>query len=390
MVTSLELPAPLVQDLTPLRALVNLRTLTCRSTVGYDNKAETDTAVLGSLEALETINDQPVARFWKEVKTRQADFRDFLQVVPALTAEQQLAAVAARLKAHNPGFGGQVASKIEGGVVTEIGVGGTVTDLSPLRALVGLKVLNYSEGPLSDLSPLKGMKLASLNLDRTLVQDLAPLEGMPLTSLSHRGGPSQGHCKVRDLTPLKGMPLTSLNLTCCYVGTDLTPLKGMPLTSLSVGGFYGENQVRDLEPLRGMKLTELDLGACRQVRNVGPLKGMPLTSLYLDRTGVEEMSPLKGMPLTRLSVSRTGVRDLEPLKGMRLTWLWVFEANGVTDLRPLEGMPLDFISLTSRNITQGLDTLRKMKTLRHISENWTEGGPAADYWAAYDKRKAKQ
>src|SRR5262249_27066088 len=152
MVTSLELPGPLVQDLTPLRALVNLRSLTCRSTVGYDNKAENDAAVLRSLEALEMINGRPVAVFWKEGKARRADFKEFLEVVPALTAEQQVAAVAARLTEHNPGFGGQVASKIEGGVVTEIGIGGPVTDLSPVRALAGLKALNCS-GPLSDLSP---------------------------------------------------------------------------------------------------------------------------------------------------------------------------------------------------------------------------------------------
>ena len=137
MVTSLDLPAPIVQDLTPLRALLNLRTLTCRSTVGYDNNAERDVAVLRSLDALETINGRPTVQFWNEVKARQADFQEFLKVVPALTPEQQVAAVAAQLKDHNPGFGGDVASKIEGGVVTEIGIGAPVTDLSPVRAWRG-------------------------------------------------------------------------------------------------------------------------------------------------------------------------------------------------------------------------------------------------------------
>jgi serine/threonine protein kinase/Leucine-rich repeat (LRR) protein len=434
MVTSLELPAPIVQDLTPLRALLNLRALTCRSTVGWDNNAENDVAVLRSLEALETINDKPVAVFWKEVKARQADFQEFLKVVPALTAEQQVSAVAARLKEHNPGFGGQVQSKIEGGVVTEIGLGGPVTDLSPLRALVGLKVLNYSEGPLSDLAPLKGMKLAALNLDRTLALDLSPLKGMPLTSLSHRGVHfDPGHRNIQDLTPLRGLPLTSLNLSGSYAGGDLGPLKGMkltaldltdcsgvrdlsplkdmPLTTLSVGGWYSGNQVqdlgplrgmkltaldvsnnpiRDLGPLRGMKLTRLDLHWCSQLKDLEPLTGMPLTWLNVDNTTVEDVAPLKGMPLTYLVVARTGVRDLAPLKGMPLKTLWIFESNGITDLTPLQGMSLEFITLTSKNITQGMDILRKMKSLRNISENWTDGIPAADYWAAYDKREPRK
>src|SRR5262249_44982391 len=129
---------------------------------------------------------------------------------------------------------------------------------------------------------------------------------------------------------------------------------------------------------------------CPQVRDLGPLRSMPLTSLNLDRTVVEDISPLKGMPLTVLILARTGVRDLTPIKGMPLKILWIFEANGITDLTPLEDMHLEFITMTSRNITQGMDILRKMKSIKRMSENWTEGVPAAEYWAAYDKGELKK
>src|SRR5262249_48772982 len=67
VLTSLDMPAPSVQDYLPLRALSGLKTLVCRSTAGWDNKAESDAAVLRALQKLESINGKPVAQFWKEV-----------------------------------------------------------------------------------------------------------------------------------------------------------------------------------------------------------------------------------------------------------------------------------------------------------------------------------
>ena len=59
---------------------------------------------------------------------------------------------------------------------------------------------------MSDLSPLKDMKLTDLNCGNTQVSDLSPLKDMKLTEL---------HCcgtKVSDLSPLKDMKLTDLLL----------------------------------------------------------------------------------------------------------------------------------------------------------------------------------
>ncbi len=385
MVTSLELPSPLVQDLTPLRALTNLRTLTCRTTVGYDNNAERDVAVLRSLEALETINGKPVAEFWKEVKARQADFQEFLRVVPALTAEQQVAAVTARLIEHNPGLEVGVQPRIERGLVTELSVG-NATDLSPLRALVGMKALDYS-GPLTDLSPLKGMKLTSLTLNGTHLRDLSPLKGMKLRSLTVNS------THLRDLSPLQGMPLTSLDIGG-WVGTnsevqDLSPLQGMALTTLNLRC----NPVQDLSPLQGMPLTWLELGLT-QVKDLTPLKGMKLTSLYLHNcTELRDLSPLEGMPLTTLSLGGWAgipVQDLTPLKGMPLKSLAI-EATSVTDLTPLQGMQLEDVTLAPKKITKGMDVLRGMKSLKSVgvltpSVNIDQRLlPAAEFWERYDK-----
>ena len=111
------------------------------------------------------------------------------EVATALPAEQQLESVVKQLQQLNPGFDGKEKHKVEQGAVTELSfMSDNVADISPLRALVGLKVLNCvgrspNNASLTDLSPLHGMTLNRLNCSHTLVSDLSPLRGMPLSEL---------------------------------------------------------------------------------------------------------------------------------------------------------------------------------------------------------------
>ena len=167
----------------------------------------------------------------------------WLKQVATMTAEQQVAAVAAKLKELNEGFDGKVTPTIQDGVVTELQfLTDNVTDISPIRALRGLNKLTCSgssagKGSLSDLTPLKGMKLTRLVCDGTNVSDLSPLKDMKLTAL---------YCnrtQVEDLSPLKDMRLTILWFDGAPV-SDLTPLKSLPLTSL----LCAATKVTDLSP----------------------------------------------------------------------------------------------------------------------------------------------
>jgi len=261
-----------------------------------DFKPYRDTEILRSIKTLGNINNKPVKEFWKEVDAQQAAFEAWCKQVAAMSADKQVEAVAAKLKELNPGFDGKVTHKIEGDVVTELGfLTDNVTDISPVRALVGLKVLTCSgsavgKGGLSDLSPLKDMKLTYLNCYFTLVSDLSPLRGMPLTYLTCGG------TKVTDLSPLTGVPLTVLDCASTHVA-DLTPLKGMRLTDLSVQG----TQVTDLS----------------QVSDLSPLKGMPLMTLVCSTTLISDLSPLKGMPLTDLICDFMPERDAKILRSIQ-------------------------------------------------------------------------
>ena len=97
-------------------------------------------------------------------------------------------AVAKKLQELNPGFDGKLVPKIERDGVVELQItDGHAADLSPIRVLRELKVLEYLGGPatsaakLSDLSPLTGMQLTRINVGGTELSDLSPLTGMPLT-----------------------------------------------------------------------------------------------------------------------------------------------------------------------------------------------------------------
>ena len=215
----------------------------------------------------------------------------WIQEVAALPAESQVKAVADKLKERNPGFDGVVKPTIENGVVTGLKfVTDNVKDLSPMRALPGLKQLLCEgsapgKGKLADLSPLKGMSLATLWCGKNPVSDFFPLKGMPLTFLG---------C---EQTPV----------------SDLSPLKGMPLTILWCGN---GPRISDLSPLKGMQLTSLTLWGC-PVSDLSPLRGMPLTFLGYNNTKVTDLSPLKGMPLKELGCDFRPERDTEILRSIK-------------------------------------------------------------------------
>ena len=231
--------------------------------------------------------------------------------VATLPADRQVRAVADKLEECNPGFDGKVTPLIEDGVVVQLELSADdVTDLSPVRALAGLRSLGCrgsgpSNGRLADLSPLKGLPLTMLECNCTRVADLAPLQGMPLRQLCC------SDTQVADLSPLRGMRLTSLNCDRTLV-TNLTPLLGVPLTSLNCGW----NKIASLAPLKGMRLERL-VCASTQVSDLAPLQGMRLATLACYDTKVTDLLPLKGMPLKELEYDFKPERDAEILRSIK-------------------------------------------------------------------------
>jgi len=282
------------------------------------------------------------------------DFQKWMKHVGGLSASDQVTEVVAKLKKRNDGYDGEEKHVIERGVVTDLYLpAADITDLSPVRALPGLRRFgcNGSErapGKLSDLSPVKGLSLNYLSCASTQVSDLSPLEGMPLAQVDFPATP------VTDLMPLRNLPLHSIYCQLSRVA-DLTPLSGMRLSKLHLAG----TQVSDLEPLRGM----------------------PLLYLYFDQTAVSDLSPLAGMNLRHLSFGGTQVRSLAVLKDTKLEALDCITAP-VDDFSPLRDMPLTSL-VCDFNVYRDAEVLRAMKSLGTINYQ-----PAAEFWKDVEAKEA--
>jgi Leucine-rich repeat (LRR) protein len=121
------------------------------------------------------------------------------------------------------------------------------------------------------------------------------------------------------------------------------------------------------------------------ISDLTPFKGMTsLKILNIEWSKVTDLTPLQGLQLTELYCNDSKIRDLAPLKGMPLKVL-TFWRTKVSDLTPLEGMPLEKILFRTQFIQKGMDTLRKMKTLRVIGTGHKEQKqPAEEFWRKYD------
>lgn len=246
--------------------------------------------------------------------------------------------VQAEIKRHNPGYLGDGQAEISEGEVVVVGLrGAKVENLAFLENMQGVQALDIGDTAITDLRPLKGLKLVEFYMENTKVQDISPLRGMPLQKLYLSGAP------VRDLGPLDGAPLAELNAVG-ILATDLTGLARCPIQRLWLTG--------------------------TPVENIAPLKTVPLVSLTLHRTKVKDLSPLTGTALQRLHIAETPVEDLSPLKGMNLTRL-VF---------------------TPGNIKAGMDVARFLP-LQEIGTRFDDEGkdlkPPAAFWEAFDAAKPK-
>jgi hypothetical protein len=189
---------------------------------------------------------------------------------------------------------------------------------------------------------------------------------------------------LTDISPVRA--LQQLKALACWGPfawgkvSDLSPLKGMPLTYLRCIN----TRVYDLSPLKGMSLTGLEC-MVTLVSDLSPLKGMPLTKLNFSATAVSDLLPLREMPLEDLAFHRTPVSDLSPLNGMFLDRLDCIETQ-VSDLSPLEGMNLTELCFTPKNVTKGIDVIRRMKTLKTIAVGYEDKHkfPPAEFWKKYD------
>ncbi len=253
-----------------------------------------------------------------------------------------------------------------------------VTDLAPLIG-APLQRFDAERTPIASLEPLRGMALEDLRIAGTQVHDLGPVAGMPLNLLFC------GNTKVSDLKPLHGMPLRELNLWRSAV-TDLSPLSGSHLAKLSIS----ETKVSDLAPLRGVPLRNLDCWRA-PVRDLAPLAEMPLRELIVSSTEVTDLAPLRSLGLETLHLEQTAIKDIEPLAAMPLRELFMDRCAGLTDLSPLRGLrTLERVTLPPH--PADISLLREIPSIHELA--WASDPKtnrpvqtAKQFWQEFDARK---
>jgi len=146
------------------------------------------------------------------------------------------------------------------------GVGsGTLTDLTPLKKLK-LKALAISYSKVTDLSPLRGNSVGILTVSNCPLEDLRPLAGNKLYAININD------TNVADLSPLKGMPVQRVYFTHTQV-SDLTPVADCPLVAL----IFDHTPVKDITPIAACQLQSIaldvkDENALKILRNMKTLK----------------------------------------------------------------------------------------------------------------------
>ena len=261
-----------------------------------------------------------------------------------------------------------------------------VSDFSPVAACKALKTFSAWECPMTDLAPLRGLRLESLTIAGTKVHDLSALAGMPLEEFLFDLTP------VTDITPLLTIPSLKL-LMVPEKAEKIELLKKLPklqrisyyydhkvnapsMTAAAFWKFFDANapwmtRLRDAG-IKVKAMKSLDDGTCEvdlrtsTIKDLTVLSGAPISILQLGETAVSDLSPLRGMALKKLYLANTMVSDLSPLKGIPIESLYL-GGTKVNDLSVLRGLPLRHLQLHQCPNIVDLSPLQSVTTLQKLS-----------------------
>lgn len=322
------------------------------------------------------------------------------------------------------------------------------SDCSIFQGARDIRELNLANTAVTDLQPLRGLKLTALVLppnaqDFEFLRDSSQLQHISFKEDLRTRKPAQtaaefwkeydslswlrrlrasgaiksvrqrpddtweldlSDANISDISHLEGVPISSLNLRNTAVA-DLRPLRGMPLEVLRID----DTAVTDLRPLQGMPIEELEIRRIN-ITDIAVLRGMPLKRLQLGENAITDLEPLRGMALIALGIPKTMVTDLSPLAGMPLEYLDLI-GTSVTDISIVRGMPLtkvrlrrcdqitdlsplaeakELISLSLPPNPKDIKFLRDLPKLERLSFMEVTATPdktAAEFWKDYDAKK---
>ncbi len=252
-----------------------------------------------------------------------------------------------------------------------------IKNLSGLEHMTQLRYLYLGRGDaihdndnnVSDLTPLKNLRLNQLWLGGNNVSDITPLKNLTeLVDLDLFDN------NVSDITPLKNLPQLEKLRLGRNPFSDLTPLKN--LTELVSLRLYVTN-VSDITPLSNMTKLKVLSVSRSNVSDVTSLKNLTeLEHLSLDDNNVSDIAVLANLPqLKRLYLDSNKVSDLTPLKNLtELRYLYL-RSNNVSDITPLINLSkLEVLHLEGNPIKNHSRLLTMLHRNPDIKIYLTEGG----------------
>lgn len=304
-------------------------------------------------------------------------------------------------------------SALSGMPLEKAWIGATdVKDFSPLKG-APLKDLSLFVSEVTDISFVAGMPLESLDLSVCAsgrVTDLRPLKGMNLRTLQFGANTvTEGIEVIRAMKSLeaingespedfwkkydadapvrKRLAEAGVEFRSLYVsdkGTwsmefsgddieDLSLLRGMPIVSIELF----EAGIADFSPLRALKLTSLRLTESTKP-DLSTLQGLPLNRLIIDSPQVDDVSSLKELPLKSLYLRCEKLRELSGLEDIKLETLSLL-GSSIEDLTPLKDASIENLKIDLRQKPKGLEVLKEMKSLIRINNDEVEY-----FWSSYD------
>ena len=170
-----------------------------------------------------------------------------------------------------------------------------IEDIKPISKLPHLQLLNIHGNRISDISSLKGMPLASLNIARNPISDITVLPSLKrLQNFYLQRNP------VNDLSPV------------------------WELTSYLSG-------ISDNPGLRGLHISLMEF---HDLSSITKLTG--LTNLILDGNGISDITPLSNLKnLSTLILWRNKITDTSPLVNLTNLKRLELQENPITNRKPL-------------------------------------------------------
>ena len=333
----LELKDNLVQDLSPLAALIKLERL------NLQDNAITDLSLLAGLFNMRSLDLS----------------RNVILDLSPLTGLKKLDWLAI---SDNPLFDVSSLGELIS-LETLEAWRSSISDLSALAALPKLRTIYISDNPTVDITSLEGLtSLKTLMIVNSGISDISAL-----ATLNNLEALSLQHNIISDTSALSGLKrLRHLELQNNTI-SDISALAALKsLNSLSLG----DNRISDLSPLSGLiRLESIGLEN-NIISDVSPLSGLiHLEYLYLQGNLISDFSPLADLP--KIPRFRGGAKIEGP-------WLWVIAptdgisgagaaASGIDFLAQISGGDVTELKVATEGATEGSAVGNSVWTAHKIS-----------------------